>query len=292
MSVGPFFRHIRPWLVLSRASNLPTVWSNCLAGWWLAGGGPVGETWGRLTALILGTSALYTAGMFLNDVFDREFDARHRPERPIVAGSVSRRAALTAAVALLVGGTVLLGSLGWMTFVLAVALDALIVLYDWLHKRTAAGLALMAGCRFLLYPLAASASLLPVGALAWTEGGLLAAYIFGLSCLARGEHIPGRRPPRWPWLLIALPVVCNAFLAAHHQIAYLVIVAVPIFWLVRVYFGEEGPFGGSRVASLLAGIVLVDLSVVVAGAAFLPWLGWFPILFALALLFQRFVPAT
>ncbi len=292
MTAEPFSRRVHGWLVLARASNLPTVWSNCLAGWWLGGGAPIGEAWGRLAALLLGASALYTAGMFLNDVFDQEFDARYRPVRPIVAGLVSRRAALTAAVALLAGGTALLGSLGWKTLLLAVALDGLIVLYDWLHKRTAAGLALMAGCRFLMYPLASSASFQPAGGIAWVEGLLLAAYVFGLSCLARGEHLPGRRPPRWPWLLIALPVVCNALLVAQLHAAFLVMVAVPVLWLARVGLGQAVPFGGSRVGALLAGIVLLDLSVVVASTAVLPWLGSFAILFALALMFQRFVPAT
>ena len=288
----PFSRRLRGWLVLARASNLPTVWSNCLAGWWLGGNWPVGEGWTRLAALLGGASALYTAGMFLNDVFDRDFDARFRPARPIAAGLITRRAALAAAVALLVGGTVLLGSLGRVPLLLALALDASIVLYDWLHKRTAAGLALMAGCRLLLYPLASAASFQPATAHAWTEGALLASYIFGLSSLARGEHFPGRLAPRWPWLFIVLPLVGNALLTAGLHPAYLVVVALPVFWLVRVSIGNAPPFGGGVVASLLAGIVLVDLSAVVACAAFPPWLGWFAILFALALGFQRFVPAT
>ncbi|MBE7210657.1 MAG: hypothetical protein INR65_06525 [Gluconacetobacter diazotrophicus] len=286
----PFSRRAHGWLVLARASNLPTVWSNCLAGWWLGGGGFVAEAWPWLAALLVGASALYTAGMFLNDVCDQAFDARFRPARPIVAGLVSRRAALTAAVALLAAGTALLGWLGWKTLVLAMALDIFIVAYDTLHKRTAAGLGLMAGCRLLLYPLAASP--LVLSAAAWIEGALLASYVFGLSCLARGEHLPGRRPPRWPWWFIVLPVVGNAALTAHVHPLNVIVVALPLFWLARVGMGGTVPFGGSRVASLLAGIVLLDLSAVVAFAAVLPWLGWFAILFALALLFQRFVPAT
>ncbi len=285
-----FFRRAHGWLVLARASNLPTVWSNCLAGWWLGGGGFVREAWPWLTALLGGASALYTAGMFLNDVCDQGFDARFRPTRPIVAGLVSRRAALIAAVALLAVGTALLGWLSWKTLVLATTLDVFIVAYDLLHKRTAAGLGLMAGCRWLLYPLAASP--LVLGTAAWIEGALLASYVFGLSCLARGEHLPGRRPPRWPWLFIVGPVVVNAALTAQVHLPNLIVVALPLFWLARVGLGENVPFGGSRVAALLAGIVLFDLSAVVASATALPWLGWFAILFALALLFQRFVPAT
>ena len=35
---------LRTLLVLGRVSNLPTVWSNCFAGWLLAGGGLWPET--------------------------------------------------------------------------------------------------------------------------------------------------------------------------------------------------------------------------------------------------------
>jgi hypothetical protein len=44
------------------------------------------------------------------------------------------------------------------------------------------------------------------------------------------------------------------------------------------------------ISRLLAGIVLVDaLAVARTG---LPWMGLFPLWFALALLLQRFIPAT
>src|SRR5437899_1088645 len=65
---------IRTLLVLGRISNLPTVWSNCLAAWLLAGGGP----WSRFAILGTGASFLYTGGMFLNDAFDVEFDRKYR----------------------------------------------------------------------------------------------------------------------------------------------------------------------------------------------------------------------
>jgi hypothetical protein len=68
----------RTLLVLGRVSNLPTVWSNCLAGWWLGGGG---NFW-KLPFLLLGVSALYTGGMFLNDAFDAEFDRQRRAGTP------------------------------------------------------------------------------------------------------------------------------------------------------------------------------------------------------------------
>src|SRR6185436_16123053 len=74
----------RTFLILGRVSNLPTVWSNCLAGWLLGGGGEVK----RLLVLSLGASLVYLGGMFLNDAFDAEFDQQHRSERPIPSGAI------------------------------------------------------------------------------------------------------------------------------------------------------------------------------------------------------------
>ena len=76
--------NLRALLVLGRVSNLPTVWSNCLAGWLLSGGG----TWSRFGLLLFAATCLYIGGMYLNDAFDAEFDRRHRPERPIPSGAV------------------------------------------------------------------------------------------------------------------------------------------------------------------------------------------------------------
>ena len=75
-------------LRLGRVSNLPTVWSNALAGMVLASGAPDATL---LLGLMLGFSASYTSGMFLNDAFDASFDQVHRPERPIPSGQISLR---------------------------------------------------------------------------------------------------------------------------------------------------------------------------------------------------------
>ena len=75
-------------LRLGRISNLPTVWTNVLVGGLLAGGSLSDP---RLTLLMAAMSLFYIGGMFLNDAFDREFDAQHRPERPIPSGQVSAR---------------------------------------------------------------------------------------------------------------------------------------------------------------------------------------------------------
>src|SRR6478736_6052578 len=98
-------RTARALLVLGRVSNLPTVWSNCLAGWLLGGA----ETPAVLPRLLIGASLLYVAGMFLNDAFDIEFDRQFRPERPIPSGAISTRAVWLAITILLTAGVIILG---------------------------------------------------------------------------------------------------------------------------------------------------------------------------------------
>src|SRR5689334_993314 len=78
-------REVRALLILGRVSNLPTVWSNCLAGWFLGGGGSLR----RFGLLCIGATCLYLGGMFLNDAFDVQFDRQHRSDRPIPSGAIS-----------------------------------------------------------------------------------------------------------------------------------------------------------------------------------------------------------
>src|SRR5688500_14958634 len=64
-------------LRLGRVSNLPTVWTNVLAATVLAGGAPQST---RTAVVLIAMSLFYVGGMYLNDYFDREIDARERPE--------------------------------------------------------------------------------------------------------------------------------------------------------------------------------------------------------------------
>ena len=98
-------------LRLGRVSNLPTVWSNSLAGLMLAGGGLTVELAPNLIlGLFLIMSLFYVGGMYLNDAFDRHIDAVERPERPIPAGLVSARTVYLAGYGMLALG---IGALFW-----------------------------------------------------------------------------------------------------------------------------------------------------------------------------------
>ena len=92
---------IRPYLQLCRVSNLPTVWTNVLAGCLLSGG--------KLTPalyllLALSLSSFYLAGMVLNDLCDREHDHLFRPSRPIPSCRVSERGAFNLTLLLFTAG--------------------------------------------------------------------------------------------------------------------------------------------------------------------------------------------
>ena len=146
-------RQLRTLLVLGRVSNLPTVWSNCLAGWWLGGGG---NFW-KLPFLLLGLTALYTGGAFLNDAFDAESDRQRRPERPIPAGKISAQLVWRAGFGQLVAGIFLLLFCGQLSAGAAILLALFILLYDFSHQFFTAAPWLLGACRFWIYVLAGAA---------------------------------------------------------------------------------------------------------------------------------------
>src|SRR6185295_15322053 len=75
------------YLLLARVSNLPTVWTNVLAGMVTRDAPP---DWPTFAQIAVAASLFYSGGMFLNDACDAEYDARSRPERPIPSGDVTR----------------------------------------------------------------------------------------------------------------------------------------------------------------------------------------------------------
>jgi hypothetical protein len=92
-----------------RAAALPTVWSNCLAGWWLGGG----ERYRELLVLLVGATLLYLGASLWCDVLATEGNGEHGPS-VILAASAARW--LTALKVVLPGvGRVLLYLIGAFT---------------------------------------------------------------------------------------------------------------------------------------------------------------------------------
>jgi 4-hydroxybenzoate polyprenyltransferase len=279
---------LRALLVLGRVSNLPTVWSNCLAGWLLGGGGD----WNRFAVLCGGATLLYVGGMYLNDAFDAEFDAEYRRERPIPSGAISRGSVWRLGITMLVVGTALMFLFGFSTAIFGLLLAASILLYDWLHKMIAFSPLLMALCRLLLYLTAASAAVTGVTGLAMWSGLALAAYIVGLSYLARKEAT-GVVIQHWPQLLLVLPPVLALLVNDRESFQpALLIGAVFVLWTVRTLRSVwvEPRNVPRAVGGLLAGICWVDLLAVVDQPREMGLV--FAGCFVLALVLQKFVPAT
>ncbi|HTR42603.1 MAG TPA: UbiA family prenyltransferase [Pseudomonadales bacterium] len=280
----------RTLLVLGRVSNLPTVWSNCLAGWWLSGGG---NYW-KLPFLLLGASAIYTGGMFLNDAFDVDFDRQRRPSRPIPSGAITEEWVWIYGWTWLALGILLLILCGKAAGLLAVILAICVVIYDAAHKVITASPWLMGLCRFWVYVIAGTTG--QYGLIGWPIwcGAALAFYIVGLSYVARRESFRGP-VPFWPLIFLAVPVGLALLMNPDHwRKSAIWMSVVLVVWIIRsvrlVFFGGE--IVVARIVSgLLAGIVLVDMLAIAPQSPFAldAILG---LLFAATFASQRFIPST
>lgn len=288
---------MRTLLILGRISNLPTIWTNVLVGWFLCGG-----NWSpELAWIALGVSGLYIGGMTLNDAFDADWDKEHAPERPIPAGKISRKAVWAIGVVEMLAGILVLLAQSSFHPLLLLCLVQAILLYNFLHKRWEGSVLIMGVCRALVYIGAGSAVVMPslsieVSPVVVFVGFAVVIYIAGLTLAARSEHL--KSPAGLSFrnrLMLMLPVLFPLLASrimpvSPIQIALVVVGVIGIWaWIVvmRKALQEKVPKG---IAYAIAGIAFFDAATV----AFADWraavicLG----LFALTLVAQRFIPAT
>lgn len=285
-------------LKLGRVSNLPTVWTNVFAGVVLAGGAAADS---QLVILLASLSLFYVAGMFLNDAFDREFDAKARPERPIPSGQVSATQVYAAGFGMLVAGVGLLSWAGygfepstrWRPVVAGIALAAAIVFYNRYHKDNPLSPLVMGLCRVLVYLSAgfAVASRLPADL--YAAAAVLLCYLIGLTYAAKQEHLD-RLGAAWPLAFLAVPVGYGLWLATRYPHAALLPLILFVGWTVSALWLLRRRARGDvprAVVRLIAGISLLD-SVILAGHAAPLLAGLAVVAFVLTLGFQRWVAGT
>lgn len=270
----------RVYLRLGRVSNLPTVWTNCVAAVILAGGRPGEAIFGLLLASM---SLFYIAGMFLNDAFDQGFDRKYRPDRPIPANEISGTAVYGIGFALLAAGFVLLVNigllqdgfrgelLGW-----GIGLAGLIVYCDYRHKADPASPLIMALCRMMVYFASAAMISTALTGRVLAGAGVLTAYLIGLTYVAKQENLSEVKNI-WPLAFLAAPFIYAAPVLLRinfHSLQYVFFFGWVIYSLSHLF--KQGRKNIPRtVVSLIAGISLLD-GVLIASVpeyALWSWLG-------------------
>ena len=250
-------------LRLGRVSNLPTVWTNVIAATALARGDLLSS---RAALVLLAMTLFYVGGMYLNDAFDREIDARERPTRPIPAGVIAASTVFGIGFGLLGAGAVLMALCGVPALIAGLALCGAIVFYDMHHKGNASSPVLMSLCRLLVYVGAAAATVGSVPTAVWVGGVALAAHVNGLTYAAKQESL-NRVEQFWPLAILALPLILAVpAVAGQPWVTPFWLALAAVDWLaVELLRRRARPDAvPSAVATMIAAISLVDAMLVAA----------------------------
>jgi 4-hydroxybenzoate polyprenyltransferase len=282
-------------LRLGRVSNLPTVWTNVLAGVILAGA-PVEP--GSLIGLMLALSLFYIGGMYLNDAFDRQIDALERPDRPIPSGQVSASAVFAIGYAMFGVALVVLAAIslssnaaGWSGVLSGLVLTGVVTYYDMHHKANPLSPLVMGFCRVLVY---VTAALVVSGRLPGPVIGgalVLLSYLIGLTYVAKQETL-AKVGNLWPLVFLFAPFL-YMLPALRASVPAAILFTAFLAWILRciALLVATPPRIPRAVVGFLAGISLLD-GLLIAGAgspalALVACAG-----FALTLFLQRYVAGT
>jgi 4-hydroxybenzoate polyprenyltransferase len=254
----------KTYLALGRVSNLPTVWSNVLVGVLLAGT----ATSPRDVALLMAALSLfYVGGMFLNDAFDRNIDAKIHPERPIPSGRVSATEVFVIGFGMMAAGAALLmlvavasGHGAFPALGSGLALGVLIVVYDVWHKNNPVGPLLMGGCRMLVYLCAALAVAGTISRSVLGASLVLLSYLIGLTYVAKQETLSEFRN-FWPLAFLLAPFVYVPLVGDVRAIAPGALLPAFLAWITAAVLLLKARAPGNiprAVIRLIAGISLLD----------------------------------
>lgn len=286
---------IKTFFQLARISNLPTVWTNVITGVILAHG-----QWQdiRLIYLLVAMSLFYIAGMFLNDAFDHQFDAKVRPERPIPRGEVSVVQVSLYGISMMLFGLIFLFLISqrpeaspyliWSGLLLI----ACIVFYNAHHKNNPLSPLVMGLCRMLVYVTAALSVTISPSLDVYVGASILLCYLIGLTYAAKSENLK-QLEYAWPLSLLVTPILYGGYLA-FNQLVVLIPLIILIIWILRNLKKLTRRNPGdipSAIVGLIAGVSLVDAIILAGHNAFWPMLfSIFACLLTLKL--QRWIAGT
>jgi 4-hydroxybenzoate polyprenyltransferase len=276
-------------LRLGRISNLPTVWTNVIAGSVIAGGAGADQ----LALLLSAMTAFYVGGMYLNDFFDRAVDARDRPGRPIDAGEISAAAVSAIGFGLLAAGVAVMIPLGAAAALCGAVLAATIVLYDVWHKGNTLSPIVMGLCRALVYCGACVAITGRLSTAALIGAVALAFHVAGITYAAKQEGL-NRVGNLWPLLMLAMPLLA----ALPFVTAWLVPVALALLMAAdarTIYLLVVKPVPQAvplAVSELIAAICLVDAVATAWAGGTIATVALCALGYPLTRFFQKIIPGT
>ena len=312
--------NLKQWLVLTRCSNLPTVWSNVISGWLLGMAAVIRTPTvivpsalnSTLFTLLLGISLLYVAGMILNDVFDYKWDCKNRPERPLPSGLISPTKAKWVGIIILLLGLALSAFSAGRFFKLTFLLTIFILWYDVAHKGNPLAPVVMGVCRALLpiigFMVATRHGIYELPSTVYIYAAVLGIYTYALTWVAKYELTPTKNSYWIERLLFLIPLP----LIVYYNYTYWSLGAL-IFYVLWIIFSNRRhptPSGiSARVADRIAAFSLLDF--MVSGAILLmiaqfcgtepmiqvkevAWLAILapPICFGMTLWLRKFIPST
>ena len=288
--------NIKTALQLGRVSNLPTVWSNTLAGVALAGSNPLN---GNLLILMFAMSLAYIGGMFLNDAFDRKIDAKERPERPIPSKQVKASEVFAAGFTLLTGSVLFaaITAMSWghnvlLVFVLSVTLSGTIVLYDMWHKDNPYSPVIMGACRVLVMLIAGFAAADSPSVVLYYGALVMLCYLIGLTYTAKQENL-GEVKNLWPLALLVAPLLYGLMKSITDFQVLPAVIILALWSGFSLYIVKRRNKGDipKAVVSMIAGISLVD-ALLISTVSSLPIASIAVAAFCLTLFLQRYIAGT
>lgn len=236
---------------MSRMSNIPTVWSNCVVGIC---------AYGFMSYSLIGISVIcslfYIAGMILNDVCDSKIDSIERPERPIPSQKIKQSEAILIvtilfALSIFFSGYIFYPLIDFLHISVPLLLLFVIILYNFWHKGNYFSPFIMASCRFLVYILSAlivTNNFNNIICIALVS----ASYIVGLTYLAMQENL-SKLKNIWPVVFLSAP-----FIYAFFHFADVYIMVLCSVWAVTNVIALYKRDIKRGICGFIAGICLVD----------------------------------
>ena len=283
-------------LKLGRVSNLPTVWSNTLAGAILAGVYVLNDS---LVLLLIAMSLAYIGGMFLNDAYDSKIDLIERPDRPIPSGKISE------IVVFCLGYGMLFASI-WLVMISAeralgipqyagasaLALCSCIMLYNIWHKNNPISPLIMGLCRMFVYVTAAYALLREPSNLVIAGAIVTLCYLIGLTYIAKSENSDSFAA-MWPIAFLAVPLGFGLMRSTDSMptLLFTLLFGGWLLYSLQFLMNPAKRNVPKAVVSMIAGISLLD-AIYISSVGFTNLALLAVGAFMLTLFLQRFIAGT